>query len=98
MVHAFPFAVCRTATLHTPGCKSPILSPLKPNGSFATFFSKVRIPCKAVDRKPQDCKATYQISLAFNHKGCISASQDEWKELGEVQEEPSLAFFGSYFM
>lgn len=57
---AFPLAACRT--LHAPGCNCPILYLLKPHGSFAIFFSKVRTPCKAVERKHQDCKATYHIS------------------------------------
>lgn len=54
MAQAFPRAVCRTATLRTPGCKSPVLSPLKPNESAAIFFSKVRIPSEAVDRKHEE--------------------------------------------
>lgn len=60
-MQAFPLAVCGAATLRTAGCKSPV-SQLEPNGSFAVFFSKVRIPSEAAERKHQDCKATYQIS------------------------------------
>jgi len=65
-VRAF-LAVCRAATPHAVGSESPVLSPGKPNGSFAIFFSKVRIPSKAVERKHEDSKATYGL-MAFNRK------------------------------
>lgn len=67
--HAFPLAICRT--LHARGCNCPILYLLKPHGSFAVFFSKVRAPCKAVERKHQDCKATYVISCLLITRGVL---------------------------
>lgn len=64
-VHTFPLAPSH-ARLEGSGCV-----PSRAQWELSIFFTKVWNPGKAVERKHQDCKATYQISWLLITRGAL---------------------------